>query len=71
MNTDTLLAEQPFSSEQKEYLQGFFAGIAFRQPFVGHLPGGQTPSTPAPGLTNIAPEASPAEEEQTVFGTPV
>lgn len=71
MNPDTLLANQPFGPEQKEYLQGFFAGLAFRQPFVGHLPNGQITSTPAPGLTNIAAEAQPAEEEQTVFGTPI
>jgi ferredoxin-nitrite reductase len=54
MNTEALLADAPFNPEQKEYLQGFFAGIAFRQPFVGHLPNGQITSTPAPGLPNIA-----------------
>src|SRR5688500_5826346 len=70
MNTEALLENQAFAPEQKEYLQGFFAGIAFRQPFVGHLSNGQITSTPAPGLTNIAAEAAPAEEE-TDFGTPV
>jgi len=71
MNPDTLLADQPFNAEQKEYLQGFFAGVAFRQPFVGHLPNGQITSVAAPGLTNVAAEPAPVEEEQTVFGTPV
>ncbi|MDP9292485.1 MAG: NirA family protein, partial [Verrucomicrobiota bacterium] len=68
MSTDTLSGGEPFNPEQKEYLQGFFAGAAFRQPFVGHLPNGQITSTPASGLTNIA-EPQPAEGE--IFGTPV
>lgn len=71
MSADNLLADQPFSHEQKEYLQGFFAGVAFRQPFVGHLPNGQITSAPAPNLTNLAAEAQPNEQEETVFGTPV
>jgi ferredoxin-nitrite reductase len=69
MNSEALPIDPPFQPEQKEYLQGFFAGLAFRQPFVGHLPNGQITSTPGAGLVNIAEPA--AEEEQTVFGTPV
>jgi ferredoxin-nitrite reductase len=61
--------DQPFSPEQKEYLQGYFAGLAFRRPFVGHLPNGLLTSQAAPGLPNLA--EPPPEEEQTVFGTPV
>ena len=71
MITEPLLEGAPFSSEQKEYLQGFFAGVAFRQPFVGHLADGRITSAPAPGLPNAAAEPAPAEEEQTVFGTPL
>lgn len=71
MNTEAILAEQSFSPEQKEYLQGFFAGVAVRQPFVGHLSNGQITSSPMPGLPNIAAEPVPPEEEQAVFGTPI
>jgi ferredoxin-nitrite reductase len=69
MSTEMLLADQPFSPEQKEYLQGYFAGLVFRQPYVGHLPDGRITSEPMPGLLNAAAPAP--EEEQTVFGTPV
>ena len=67
-----LLADQPFDPEQKEYLQGFFAGLAFREPFVGHLPNGQITSTPKQGLVNVAAApATSAEEAESVFGTPL
>jgi ferredoxin-nitrite reductase len=57
-----------FTTEQKEYLQGFFAGIAQRGvPFVGHTPSGLITSDPASGLVNQAAEAL----EETYFGTPV
>jgi ferredoxin-nitrite reductase len=69
MDSEGIFHEQSFSSEQKEYLQGYFAGLAVRNPFVGHLPDGRITSAPAPGLTNAA--APVVEEEQTVFGTPV
>jgi ferredoxin-nitrite reductase len=69
MNLETLPTDQPFSPEQKEYLSGFFAGVAQRMPFVGHLPDGRLTSQPAPGLPNSA--EPPPEEEQTFFGTPV
>src|SRR5438067_13066819 len=71
LNSIAALTDQPFSHEQKEYLQGFFVGVAFRQPFVGHLANGQITSTPMPGLPNVAAPQQVEEEEQTVFGTPV
>lgn len=69
MDYDTLLTGQAFTPEQKEYLQGFFAGVSQRLPFVGHLPDGRITSDALPGLTNAAePQAA---EEESVFGTPV
>jgi ferredoxin-nitrite reductase len=56
---------QPFTAEQKEYLQGFFAGAAFRAPFVGRQADGLLTSDPASGLPNAA------AEPPTVFGTPI
>jgi len=53
----------PFTAEQKEYLQGFFAATACR-PFAGHLPDGRITSDPASGVPNAA-------EAETVFGTPL
>lgn len=57
-----------FTAEQKEYLQGFFAGIAQRglTPFVGHNPAGQITARCAPGERNLA-----ERQEATVFGTPL
>jgi ferredoxin-nitrite reductase len=64
----TTFCSTSFTMEQKEYLQGFFAGIAQRGvPFVGHTPSGLISSDPASGLVNQAAEAS----EETYFGTPV
>lgn len=62
MNELSVLENQPFSAEQKEYLQGFFAATACR-PFAGHLPDGRITSDPAAGVPNAA--------EETVFGTPI
>lgn len=61
--------DSSFSSEQKEYLQGFFAGLAAVKalPFVAHTPDGTITNVPAPGLAN----AAEPEREQEVFGTPV
>ncbi|RRA49607.1 NirA family protein [Acidipila sp. EB88] len=61
-------APQPFSAEQTQYLQGFFAGAMQRGalPFAGHLPGGAITNDPATGVANAAVEAEP-----TVYGTPV
>jgi ferredoxin-nitrite reductase len=60
-----------FTDEQKEYLQGFFAGLSARKftPFVGTLPDGLITASSAPGLKNEAAAAD--SSEQTVFGTPV
>jgi ferredoxin-nitrite reductase len=58
-----------FSVEQKQYLQGFFAGVAQRGlvPFVGQTAAGLITNEPAPGRTNQAAEAT----EETYFGTPL
>ena len=72
MSTDAILPDIGFSREQKEYLQGYFAGLACSGivPFVGHLPDGRITNLPAPGLINGAAE-SVVEEEESVYGTPV
>ena len=67
---NNLFTDQGFTPEQKEYLQGYFAGLAFRRPFVAHLPDGRITNQAAPGLNNLAAEPVP-EQEETVFGTPV
>jgi ferredoxin-nitrite reductase len=72
MNIETALPDIEFNRQQKEYLQGFFAGLACSgmAPFVGHLPDGRMTNVPAPGLVNSAadPETS---EGKTFYGTPV
>ena len=55
------LAGEPFSPEQKQYLEGFFAGVRQRMPFVGQTPEGLITAEPAPGVENTA----------TFHGTPV
>ena len=54
-----------FTSEQKEYLSGFFAGAIQRHalPFAGLTPTGQLTSDPASGASNLA------EPEETYHGT--
>src|SRR4051794_18867816 len=69
MDHDTLLTGQAFTPEQKEYLQGFFAGVSQRLPFVGHLPDGRITSHATAGLPNVAEPQ--AQQEESVFGTPV
>ena len=56
-----------FTGEQKEYLQGFFSGIAQRglQPFVGETSAALITADAASGAKNIA------GDEATYFGTPV
>jgi ferredoxin-nitrite reductase len=73
MNTETILPDVPFTREQKEYLQGYFAGLACNGmiPFVGHLPDGRITNVSAPGLVNSAAEPATPAEEKTVYGTPV
>ena len=57
-----------FTAEQKQYLQGFFAGAAQRAPFVGQNAAGQF--TAAGSGANLAAPA--AEEAEPLFwGTPV
>lgn len=60
----------PFSTEQKEYLQGFLAGALTTGPavFAGHTPAGLLTATPSSAHSgNLA--APPSEE--TIFGTPL
>jgi ferredoxin-nitrite reductase len=59
-----------FTTEQKEYLQSYFAGLACRGPFAGHLPDGRITSIPGPGIVNRAAEPKPSTEKN-VYGTPV
>lgn len=61
-------ANQSFTPAQKEYLCGFFAGVAQRGviPFVGHTASGLITADPASGLVNEA-----TEREELYFGTPV
>ena len=67
MSSNTVINPAEFTSEQKEYLQGFFAGIAQRgvTPFVGHTADDLITSDPASGLLNHA------ETEPLWFNTPV
>jgi ferredoxin-nitrite reductase len=63
-------SSQPFTAEQKEYLQGFMAGVAASGVFVGTSADGRLAADPravAPGAPNLAepPEAS------SFHGTPV
>lgn len=64
-----IAASADFTAEQKEYLQGFFAGIAQRglRPFVGNTGSGLITNNPAAAVTGAA--AEPVEEMW--FGTPV
>jgi len=65
--SNTIINSAEFTSEQKEYLQGFFAGIAQRglAPFVGHTVNGLITNDPASGLANHA------ASEPLWFNTPV
>jgi ferredoxin-nitrite reductase len=65
MSSNPVINSAEFTSEQKQYLQGFFAGIAQRgiAPFVGHTPSGLITGDPASGLANQA--------EPLWFNTPV
>ena len=68
MNTTTeSVNPAEFTSEQKEYLQGFFSGLAERGlvPFVGHTANGLITTDRASGLPNQA------ETEPAWFNTPV
>jgi ferredoxin-nitrite reductase len=70
MSTNAIGNSADFTTEQKEYLQGFFAGVAqrgFTLPFVGHTADGRITADPASQLVNHAS----AEAEPTWFDTPV
>jgi ferredoxin-nitrite reductase len=68
MSFETAINSAEFTSEQKEYLQGFFAGIAQRglAPFVGHTTDGLITNDPESGLLNQA-----IESEALWFNTPI
>jgi ferredoxin-nitrite reductase len=72
MSTEAALPDYAFNLQQKEYLQGLFAGLASGglRTFVGHLPDGRITNVPAPGLENRAAEPE-APKEKTVYGTPI
>ena len=69
MNSE-IVDSSAFTGEQKEYLQGFFAGIAQRGlfPFAGETPSGLITNDPASAVHSHV-NAEPAEE--TWFGIPV
>jgi ferredoxin-nitrite reductase len=68
MTNNTVIDSAEFTTEQKEYLQGFFGGIARRGliPFVGQTADGLITSDPTSGLPNQAAETEPLR-----FNTPV
>jgi ferredoxin-nitrite reductase len=68
--TNDVLPDLGFTAEQKEYLQGYFAGLACRMPFAGHLQDGRITNLPVPGIVNRAAEPE-ATGERAVYGTPV
>jgi ferredoxin-nitrite reductase len=72
MSNEAALPDYAFNLQQKEYLQGLFAGLTSGglRTFVGHLPDGRITNVPAPGLENRAAEPE-APKEKTVYGTPV
>ena len=47
-------AGEPFTLEQKQYLEGFFAGAAQRTPFAGHTATGQITAEADSGAQNLA-----------------
>jgi ferredoxin-nitrite reductase len=59
-----------FTTSQKEYLEGFFAGMRSggRLPYVGHSANGLITADPASGGPNLAAEP---EAEPSIFGTPL
>ena len=54
-----------FTAEQKNYLQGFFAGATQRLPFAGHTGAGTITNEASEGVVNLA------APEPTFHGTPV
>jgi ferredoxin-nitrite reductase len=74
-NNTTDESSAAFTAEQKEYLQGFFAGAAQRGalPYVGQTSAGLITSDPSAGGRNLAaPEAAEAlQQEDLWYGAPV
>jgi ferredoxin-nitrite reductase len=70
--TNNSVPDIEFTPHQKEYLQGFFAGLACSdmRPFAGHTPDGRITNVAAAGIENRAAEPEPAAEK-TAYGTPV
>ncbi len=68
ITNNTVINSAEFTTEQKEYLQGFFAGIGQRGliPFVGQTADGLITSDPTFSLRNQA-----AETEPLWFNTPI
>ncbi|AHF92626.1 precorrin-3B synthase [Opitutaceae bacterium TAV5] len=62
-----------FSAGQKEYLQGFMAGVAAsgQFPFAGHTAGGQITASPVHSATGNLATPPPEDTGPTVFGTPL
>jgi ferredoxin-nitrite reductase len=58
MNSNSIINSAEFTGEQKEYLSGFFAGMAQRGlvPFIGHTPDGRITNDPSSSLPNLATE---------------
>jgi ferredoxin-nitrite reductase len=67
---ESIQTGETFTEEQKESLQGFFAGVATRNlyPFVGQLPDGKFTAQSGSETANLA--AQPFAGERTIFGTP-
>lgn len=61
------ISNPAFTAEQKEYLQGFFAGVAQRIPFAGHTTAGLITANPNAAATNLAAEVP----EATYFNIPI
>ena len=72
MSSEATFPDYAFNLQQKEYLQGLFAGLASGglRTFVGHLPDGRITNGPQAGLENHAAE-SERSQARTVYGTPV
>jgi len=68
METLMSINSAAFTSEQKEYLLGFFAGVMqqSKKPFVGLTANGLLTDDPASGAANQSEAA-----EETYFGTPI
>ena len=66
---NSTINDSTFTEAQKQYLQGFFAGVQQRglTPFAGHLTDGRVTNDPFSGVENLAAE----QPEPLHFGTPI